>query len=609
MVRRCSRREIGSTWPGHVGPGGPGPAARVEQREGPKPVGPRKAPRATNAPRAPDNVPRPGIVVGGWSNAPVTQLTSEPAPGVATAPVARGVARASPSAGRTVPARAQARSYRLVRGAVLRRPAFEPDETQRRVIAHRRGPLLVLAGPGTGKTTTLVEAVARRVERGLRPEQVLVLTFSRRAALELRERLTARLQRALPGPLAWTFHAWCYALVRQAHPCDGLADPPRLLSGPEQDVVLRDLLRGSLDTGRPRWPAAMRSAMGTRGLAEEVRALLGRARDVGVDPGELAVLAAWEGRDDWSALADFYADYLDVLDAQGALDYAELVSRAVALASRPDIGRSLRSSFRAVFVDEYQDTDPSQERLLQALAGGGGDLVAVGDPDQAIYGFRGADVKGLLQFRDRFRRSDGQLAPVVALQTCRRSGSELVAVTRRFAWGIPAPGLPAQMLRQHRELAAASTGGRVNVATYPSPGAQAEAVADLLRRERARVRHRVASDGGAGPQRCPQRAGAASSPDRGWYSRSGGRRRSSPRAGARDRRSDPWAAVRGRSGRVDAPEGSRPDDQPARRRRCFPAAPAGSRPAGGRPSATRSRSIRAHACSSRLRRPHGRGGR
>ncbi len=200
---------------------------------------------------------------------------------------------------------------------MLRRPAFEPDEAQRRVVAHRRGPLLVLAGPGTGKTTTLVEAVARRVERGLRPEQVLVLTFSRRAALELRERLTARLQRALPGPLAWTFHAWCYALVRQAHPCDGLAEPPRLLSGPEQDVVLRDLLRGSLDTGRPRWPAAMRPAMGTRGLAEEVRVLLARARDVGVDPGELAVLAAWEGRDDWSALADFYADYLDVIDAQG----------------------------------------------------------------------------------------------------------------------------------------------------------------------------------------------------------------------------------------------------------------------------------------------------
>ena len=249
-------------------------------------------------------------------------------------------------------------------------------------------------------------------------------------------------------------------------------------------MVLRDLLRGSLDTGRPRWPAAMRPAMGTRGLAEEVRVLLARARDVGVDPGELAVLAAWEGRDDWSALADFYADYLDVLDAQGALDYAELVSRAVAIASRPDMGRSLRSNFRAVFVDEYQDTDPSQERLLQTLAGGGGELVVVGDPDQAIYGFRGADVRGLLQFRDRFRRSDGQPAPVVALQTCRRSGSALVAATRRIAWGIPAPGLPAQMLRQHRELAAAPTGGQVDVATYPSPGAEAEAVADILRRER-----------------------------------------------------------------------------------------------------------------------------
>jgi superfamily I DNA/RNA helicase/RecB family exonuclease len=138
-----------------------------------------------------------------------------------------------------------------------------------------------------------------------------------------------------------------------------------------------------------------------------------------------------------------------------------------------------------VFVDEYQDTDPAQERLLRALAGGGRDLVVVGDPDQAIYAFRGAEVSGLLEFPDRFASPDGRPADVIALRTCRRSLPELVAVSRRLAWRIPAPGLPVEQLRGHRELLPADTDavGSVEVRTYPSVGAEAEAIADILRRE------------------------------------------------------------------------------------------------------------------------------
>src|SRR6185312_9968423 len=344
---------------------------------------------------------------------------------------------------------------------------------------------LVLAGPGTGKTTTLVEAVARRVERGEPLDELLILTFSRRAAMELRERIAARLGRTTAGPAAWTFHAWCYALVRAAAPSDAFREPLRLLSGPEQDVVLRDLLSGSLDLRRPEWPAPLRPAITRRGMAEEVRALLARAREVGLGPDELAALALREGRADWSALADFFAEYLDVLDATGAIDYAELVSRAAALAATPEWGEQLQSRYRAVFVDEFQDTDPAQERLLRALAGGGRDLVVVGDPDQAIYAFRGAEVSGLLEFPDRFTSPDGRPADVIALRTCRRSLPELVEVSRRLAWRIPAPGLPVEQLRQHRELVPASTdaAGAVEVRTYASVGAEAEAIADTLRRE------------------------------------------------------------------------------------------------------------------------------
>ncbi|HUR52482.1 MAG TPA: ATP-dependent DNA helicase [Mycobacteriales bacterium] len=367
--------------------------------------------------------------------------------------------------------------YRLVRPVPPSAVRLVPDAAQQAVLDHPGGPLLVLAGPGTGKTTTLVEAVARRVEAGTPAERVLVLTFSRKAAAELRQRITARLGAPTSGPSAWTFHAFCYALVREHQPKELYAEPLRLLSGPEQDVALRELLRGSLELGRP-WPDALRVALTTRGLAEEVRALLSRAREVGLDPDQLGALAHREGREDWQALATFYAEYLDVLDAQGALDYAELLHRAVLIAE--DRTEALRERYDAVFVDEYQDTDPAQERLLQALAGEGRDLVVVGDPDQAIYAFRGAEVEGVLEFCERFPAADGRPAPALALQTCRRSGSALLDVSRRIAAGVPLkPSL--QPLRQLR--AGKPSPGTVEAHTHPSVGAEAEAVADLLRRE------------------------------------------------------------------------------------------------------------------------------
>src|SRR3954468_20318060 len=120
-------------------------------------------------------------------------------------------------------------TFRLVRPPVARAEAPTLDPSQRAVVAHRDGPLLVLAGPGTGKTTTLVEAVVERVARGASPSEVLVLTFGRQAAAALRERIASRLGRTISEPSAWTFHAWCLALVTAYD--EGGA--PRLLTGPE----------------------------------------------------------------------------------------------------------------------------------------------------------------------------------------------------------------------------------------------------------------------------------------------------------------------------------------------------------------------------------------
>ncbi|MFE3164738.1 ATP-dependent helicase [Streptomyces sp. NPDC059224] len=377
-------------------------------------------------------------------------------------------------------------AYRLVRTPAADTDPPPLDAAQRAVVDHGAGPLLVLAGPGTGKTTTLVESVAARIAGGGDPERILVLTFSRKAAVELRDRMALRVG-AAGAPRATTFHSYCYALVR-AHQESGLfVDPLRLLSGPEQDVTVRELLAGQAELERlgldpVRWPDELRACLTTRGFADEVRAVLARSRELGLAPAALDAFACRLGRPDWRAAAAFLAEYLDVLDLQGVLDYAELVHRAVLLAQRPEVALDLAGRYDAVYVDEYQDTDPAQVRLLHALAGGGRTLVAFGDPDQSIYTFRGADVNGILDFPSAFARVDGRPAPVRVLRTSRRSGAGLLAATRLLTQRMPLTRLPADKVRAHRELTAARDGGAVEVYTYPTSGTELDNIADILRR-------------------------------------------------------------------------------------------------------------------------------
>ncbi|SES12261.1 Superfamily I DNA or RNA helicase [Streptomyces qinglanensis] len=447
-------------------------------------------------------------------------------------------------------------AYRLVRTGAGPVDLPASDAAQRAVVDHRGGPLLVLAGPGTGKTATLVEAVAARVREGVDPERVLVLTFSRRAAVDLRDRMADRLaadagsapgrlprQTPAPGaptgpvpqgggdppggalraPAATTFHSFCYALVRAHQDADLFAEPLRLLTGPEQDLHIRELLEGQLALaarGRAtvRWPDELRACLTTRGFADEVRAVLARGRELGLGPAALDAFARRAARPDWSAAAGFFAEYLDVLDMQGVLDYAELVHRAVLLTERQEVAARLHDAYDAIYVDEFQDTDPSQVRLLQALAGGGArTLVAFGDPDQSIYAFRGADVNGILRFPDLFPQRSGAPAPVWVLRTARRSRPRLLSATRELTARMPLTRLPAEAVRAHRALRPGPAGGpdgpgaagpadsagadgrdgadgpgpsgedthasgRVEAYTYATAGAELDNVADLLRR-------------------------------------------------------------------------------------------------------------------------------
>ena len=379
-------------------------------------------------------------------------------------------------------------TYQLTYPTVGRAQPPALDSYQQSVVDHPGGPLLVLAGPGTGKTTTLVEAIVDRIEnRGADPDSVLALTFSRKAAEQLRDRVTARLGRTMATTLSSTFHSFAYGLVRRYSPSEVYSAPLRLLTAPEQDVILQRLLTDEAESVR--WPESLLAAVRTRGFAREVQAVLARAQEKGLGSRGLRRLGESEERPELVAAAVLMEQYVDVVDTDNLIDYPGLIAEAVGLVTskdRPEVRTDLRRQYSHVFVDEYQDTDPSQVALLQAIAGDGRNLVVVGDPDQSIYAFRGAEVRGILEFPDQFRRSDGSPADVTALQVTRRFGSRLLTASRNIASSITTRGaIEREVFEAFRSPTPVENrfgSGRVEVRTFDTARAETEHIADLLRR-------------------------------------------------------------------------------------------------------------------------------
>jgi superfamily I DNA/RNA helicase/RecB family exonuclease len=320
------------------------------------------------------------------------------------------------------------------------------DADQQRVVDHRGGPLLVLAGPGTGKTTTLVEAVVARLTDSKAPltaDQILVLTFGRRAAGELRDRIAARLGGGLLPTVA-TFHSFAYGFVQQGMAPD--SHQPRLLSGAEEDVRIRDLIMGSVHDESITWPEDLLAALPTLGFANEVRAVLSRARRFGLQPADLVSLGGHAQRPAWQAVGQLAEQDDAVMAFQEVMDYTDLLVRAIARAREPGVARQLHKDLALIVVDEYQDTDPLQVQLLKALAGPHATVIAVGDPDQGIYGFRGADIAAVTNFAQDF---PGAAEPIV-LRNIRRFGPNIKGAARHVLSRRAYPGIPADIQHAHR---------------------------------------------------------------------------------------------------------------------------------------------------------------
>ncbi len=354
------------------------------------------------------------------------------------------------------------------------------DDDQRRVVDHD-GCAVVLGGPGTGKTTALVEWVAMRAARdgsgGL--DRYLVLTHGRQAARALRSRLVRRLGRTETGATVMTLHGFCHALVRRFADPGEAAAPVRLLTAPEQDFRIRELLVGHDTSG---WPPDIAAAAQTRGLAGQLRAALARARQLGLDPDDLLSIAEHTGVESWRAVGGFFAEYLDVIDAEGVLDYAELIHRTRLLLTDDPVRAALAAQYRAVVVDEFAESDPSQWRLVADLASLGLSTVVFADPSTRIFGFRGADpraVRGLVE------ALEDAAVPVerIALRTDHRHPAAVSDAVARVSARLPSslqspPWRSAWPLRDEFEP------GRVDALVFDSPGAEAEHIADILRTAR-----------------------------------------------------------------------------------------------------------------------------
>ena len=324
---------------------------------------------------------------------------------------------------------------------------------QKAAVLHEKGPLLVLAGAGSGKTRVITHRLAQLVETGADPRTIVAVTFTNKAADEMRERA----RRLLGGrPLlsfVGTFHSWALRFLRRHAAPAGL--PPRFSIADSSDQL-----------------ALVKEAMDELGISEQmltpgaVRARISHAKNALISAQNFS-----ETQNDWAGerIARVYVLYEKKLATAGALDFDDLIVRAVRLMrSRPDVLASERRRVRHLLIDEYQDTNTSQDALVKLLGEGAESLCAVGDEDQAIYRWRGAEVEHILKFDEDFPG-----ARIIPLERNYRSTSGILD---------SASGLVANNRRRRpkRLLADRGAGQQVRLWRFDEDRSETEEVARAL---------------------------------------------------------------------------------------------------------------------------------
>ncbi|UWZ49363.1 ATP-dependent helicase [Dactylosporangium matsuzakiense] len=391
---------------------------------------------------------------------------------------------------------------------LLRLPA--PTQQQADVIAAPVGPLLVVAGAGSGKTETMASRVVWLVANGhVRPEQVLGLTFTRKAAGELAHRIRQRLgqlaqrlareQRTAADlgagePTVATYHSYAARVVREHGVRAGFEPSTRLLTEAAcwqlADAVVR-AYDGDMTAVSAAPSTVVDAVLHLAGdLAEHLRepadvaAWTGRFfAEVGSKTGKMAkpvrdVLSRQQARLQLLPLIRQYSEKKALLEA---MDFGDQLSRAATVATaHPEVGQVERDRFRIVLLDEYQDTSHAQVVLLRALFGGGHPVTAVGDPCQSIYGWRGASAGTLDRFPSEFPQRSGEPAALLSLTTSWRNRPEILDVANTLSAPLRSYGARVQELAPADVLAEPASTATVHCALLDTYTEEAAWLADRV---------------------------------------------------------------------------------------------------------------------------------
>src|SRR5438094_6232010 len=262
------------------------------------------------------------------------------------------------------------------------------NEAQREAVLATEGPVLVVAGAGSGKTRVLTHRIAHLVTAcGVKPQEILAITFTNKAAGEMKERLEGILGDIAPRMWVMTFHAACGRILRREAPRLGYRSNFTIYDSADQIRLTKACLE-ELERDPKRFVP--------RGIHTQISAAKNNL--VGPEEYRSRVASFYD-----QTVADTYELYQRRLFSSNAVDFDDLLYLTVDVLERfPEALERWRKAFRYVLVDEYQDTNHAQYRLLQLMAGEHRNLFAVGDPDQSIYAFRGADIRNILEFERDF---------------------------------------------------------------------------------------------------------------------------------------------------------------------------------------------------------------
>ena len=330
---------------------------------------------------------------------------------------------------------------------------------QREAIHYLDGPLLVLAGAGSGKTRVITEKIVHLIETcDIKPQQIAAITFTNKAAMEMQERISKRMEKAPKGLTIATFHSLGLRMVREEAKTLGYKPGFSIFDSADCLGIINEL-SGTTDKGKLRWLQTTIS-LWKNGLISPKQALD-------------------DAKDEEEALAArVYIDYANALHAYQAVDFDDLIRLPVTLLQdNADIRQKWQDKFRHILVDEYQDTNTAQYRLLQQLTGVRASFTAVGDDDQAIYGWRGADVENLRRLTEDFP----QLKVIKLEQNYRSTGKILGAANTLIQNN---PKLFAKSLWSEH-----GPGANINVIACAEGEAEAETV--IMKLQGHRFEHRA----------------------------------------------------------------------------------------------------------------------